>query len=174
MVRIFRKQGILRLYPNKVGGRGGDFHFLCGRVLHLSTFPRLPKTPKILHGLWRGPSFPVYHPVHFRSLMGPVHVDRSPQLSRRPARVLCRITGRVVRHHRIGCHRRGKYSRRRASREHRLSWGRSIRKAHTSVGSDRYTDVSSFGIHDGVSSLFRHLYTWPPVVRRTRFVSFSW
>ena len=143
MVRIPRKQRIIRLYPNKVGSRSGDFHILRGRVLHLPTPSRLPKTPKILYSLWCGPSFTVYHPVRFRSRMGPVHVDRSPQLSRWSAGVLCGITGRVVRRHRIGCHHPGKHPRRWASREPYLPIGRSsIRKTHTLAESDRCTDAS--------------------------------
>ena len=115
----FHKPGICLC--RLTGSRSGDIHILRSRVLHVTLSLELPKTPKVLHNLWCGSARTCYHPGSLKWPVGTIHVDRPPQPSRRPTRVLCSITGRVVRHHRSGGHRHGEYCRRRASRASHLS-----------------------------------------------------
>jgi len=125
------------------GSRSGDFHILCSRVLHLTSSLALPQTSKVLHNLWCGSARTCCHPGSLKWPVGRIHVDRPPQPSRRPTRVLCSITGRVVRHHGSGVRRHGEYCRRRAPRASHLSLkGISNGRADTMAEPYRCTDAS--------------------------------
>ena len=105
------------LYPCRLTeSRSGGFHILCSRVFHLTSSVTLPQTPKILHSLWGNSARTCDNPGSLKWPVGTIHVDRPPQPSWWPTRVLYIITGRVVRHHRSGVHRHGEHCRRRTSR----------------------------------------------------------
>lgn len=129
-IPVTKKSCLCRLTES----RSGDLHILCSRVLHLPSFHGLPQKPTILHSLWCGSARTCCHPGRLKWPVERIHVDRPPQLPRRPTRVLCSITGRVVRHHRIGLHRHGKYLRRWASRASHLALNGNLNRRTDTMG----------------------------------------